>query len=155
MLLSQRAYARHRDVPLSSVQYAIKAGRIALRKDGKIDSVRADRDWDANTDPVQQARRRGTPRSDDTYMRARGARETYMARLAQLDYERRVGELIPAQEVRIEAFEQTRRARDLILAIPDRLGPMLEPAQRKMLEEEIARVLDELSTPSTNGHSGV
>jgi len=55
--LSQRGYAalrRKRGLPggsLSAVQKAVKAGRITLTPDGRIDPVEADRAWLRNTDP--------------------------------------------------------------------------------------------------------
>lgn len=60
--LSQRAYAKYRKergLPggsLAGVQHALSSGRIRLGRDGKIDSERADSDWDANTD---SSKRRG------------------------------------------------------------------------------------------------
>jgi hypothetical protein len=49
-LLSIRAYARHRGVSQTAVQKAIADGRITRRKDGKIDSARADKQWAERTD---------------------------------------------------------------------------------------------------------
>ena len=50
MYLSQRAYARHRDVSETAVRKAVKAGRISKNKDGKIDPLIADKEWIENTD---------------------------------------------------------------------------------------------------------
>ena len=49
-LMSVRAYARHRDVSHQAVLKAIQAGRITRRQDGKIDSSKADRQWNERTD---------------------------------------------------------------------------------------------------------
>jgi hypothetical protein len=49
-LLSVRAYAKHRGVSHTAVQKAIADGRITRRKDGKIDSARADKQWAERTD---------------------------------------------------------------------------------------------------------
>lgn len=48
--MSVRAYARHRDVSHQAVLAAIKTGRITRRRDGKIDSAKADRQWSERTD---------------------------------------------------------------------------------------------------------
>lgn len=48
--VSQRKYAEHRGVTHGAVQKAIKTGRISTDANGKIDPVKADRQWDANTD---------------------------------------------------------------------------------------------------------
>jgi hypothetical protein len=50
MLMSYRAYARHRNVTLRAVQKAIESGRIEVTAEKKIDQEKADRMWLANTD---------------------------------------------------------------------------------------------------------
>lgn len=50
MLMSYRAYARHRNVTLRAVQKAIESGRIEVNEHKKIDQEKADRMWLANTD---------------------------------------------------------------------------------------------------------
>ncbi len=50
-LMGIREYARHRGVSHTAVRKAIAAGRISRRRDGKIDSVRADGQWSVQTDP--------------------------------------------------------------------------------------------------------
>ncbi len=49
--LSQRAYARHRNCSLATVQRAIASGKITLSGDGTIDPAKADRQWSQATDP--------------------------------------------------------------------------------------------------------
>ena len=53
MGLSIRAYAQHRGVSHTAVAKAIKAGRISVEPDGKIDPARADAEWERNTLPSQ------------------------------------------------------------------------------------------------------
>jgi hypothetical protein len=55
MEMGHREYARHRGVTLGAVQKAIKAERISLNENGKIDSVAADLAWEANTDSSRVA----------------------------------------------------------------------------------------------------
>lgn len=50
MEMGYREYARHRGVTLGAVQKAIRAGRISVNENGKIDSDAADSAWHANTD---------------------------------------------------------------------------------------------------------
>lgn len=52
--MGYREYARHRGVNLFAVQKAIKAGRISVTADGRIDSEAADRQWAASTDAALQ-----------------------------------------------------------------------------------------------------
>lgn len=56
MGLSRRQYAAHRGVSHTAVGKAIASRRITPEPDGSIDPVKADRQWDAQTDP---AKRRG------------------------------------------------------------------------------------------------
>ena len=53
MGLSIRAYAQHRGVSHTAVAKAIKAGRISVEPDGKIDPAKADAQWSRNTLPSQ------------------------------------------------------------------------------------------------------
>lgn len=53
MGLSIRAYAQHRGVSHTAVAKAIKAGRISVEPDGKIDPAKADAEWARNTLPSQ------------------------------------------------------------------------------------------------------
>ena len=53
MGLSIRAYAQHRGVSHTAVAKAIKAGRISVEPDGKIDPAKADAQWARNTLPSQ------------------------------------------------------------------------------------------------------
>jgi len=54
MGISIRAYARHRGVSHTAVRKAINAGRITTESNGMIDPDKADRQWDAQTDPSKQ-----------------------------------------------------------------------------------------------------
>lgn len=48
-LLSQAEYAKHRGVSEAAVSKAIKANRITLQADGKVDPVAADAQWAQNS----------------------------------------------------------------------------------------------------------
>ena len=85
-----------------------------------------------------------------SYANSRAAREAYLARLAKLDFERKSGKLIDADEVRAQLFALGRRARDSLRGVPDRLAPILvgqtdDAVIHRMLTEEIERGLAELS----------
>lgn len=56
-------YAKHRGCSLTAVQYAVKRGRIHRRPDGLIDTDRADREWDQNTNhAMARADQKGVPK---------------------------------------------------------------------------------------------
>jgi hypothetical protein len=131
-IMSLRGYARHRGVVLSSVQKAIKSRRISVQPDGRIDSGKADIQWERNTEqhapPVAQ---RGQEEDDTSsfggsqYTKARAVREHYTARLAKLEFEERTGKLVPKDEVQVAAFNKFRQFRDHMLNIPDRVAAMV------------------------------
>ncbi|MBE0656817.1 MAG: hypothetical protein IH602_03950 [Bryobacteraceae bacterium] len=167
-LLSLRAYAKHRGVSLAAVQKAIKSGRIATTADGSIDSERANADWSAKTRPGQKRRSPAPaivapvvpfvepPRSDPggagglDYFRARAIRESYLARLAKIEFEEKSAKLVSRDEVQVAAFTKARTVRDSLLNIPDRLAATLAAETdadnaHQMLTVEIRKALDELA----------
>lgn len=82
--------------------------------------------------------------------RAKAKNETYKAQLAELEYKRQVGELLPADEVAAVWADQVRIARERLLAIPRRVAPSvlrLDEIQdvERVIREAIYTVLDELS----------
>ena len=136
-----RAYARHRKetglpgADPMAVEKAIRSGRISRGPDGEIDFEKADRDWKENTTPHANAdihRENGGPEDEDGggiqssgYRRARAVREFFQARLAEIEYKERIGELISKAEVQTAAFNKYRRFRDRILNVPDRVAAIL------------------------------
>lgn len=95
----------------------------------------------------------GTPKVVSSYATSRAARETYLARLAKLEYAQRSAKLIDVDEVRAQVFALTRRIRDNFLGLPDRLSPLLagqsDPAAiHRALTEDILAVLAETSGPA-------
>jgi hypothetical protein len=172
-MMTQAEYARHRGISRQAVSKAIRSGRIVLTQDGMIDPAAADASWRRNTDPskpsnsvagnprgaVPRARRSVTqahsvatsglsPGPD--YHVSRAVRETYLAKLVRLEFEVKTGKLIDAEESRHAAFQDNRRVRDLLLAIPDRTAAQLaacpDPAEcHRLLAAEIRRACEELS----------
>jgi hypothetical protein len=171
-LMSMRAYGRRIGVNHVTVQRAVKSGRISL-VEGKIDPRLADQQWRRNTDPSTPRNRvTGHPKhsrvsggpsepmnlggSDEShggagtgYARARAARELYQAQLAKLDLDSRRGLVVRADEVRLGAFSMARRARDQLMAIPDRICAALAATDdpevvRRILDGEIERICQEI-----------
>lgn len=77
--------------------------------------------------------RQAMPAADDTsaggkgpsYAQSRAIRELYAAKLAKLEYDEKLGKLVSADQLKVEAFKVHRRVRDAILNIPDRCSPHL------------------------------
>ena len=160
-------YSRHRGVSRAAVRKAIECGRITAGPDGKIDPVRADADWEANTaprtnseaikPPAHAARRTEIPDgaiADFNASRAR--REAANATLAELELEARRSTLISADQVRNEAFRAARAVRNTLQAIPARLSAQLageNDAKKifRILEDEIDDACRALSEKAASG----
>lgn len=171
-LISLREYGRRRGVSHVAVQRAVNSGRIST-VDGKIDPALADREWRENTDQSKprnritgrpkHARAPGEPSEPmdfggadggngtaTGYARARAARELYQAQLAKMELDRQRGILVRADEVKVGAFNMARKARDQLIALPERVAAILaatqEPAEvQRILEEEIERICQEIA----------
>ena len=145
-----REYAKIKGVALSSVQTAIKAGRIdtaVVKGIKKIDWKLANKQWEENTStdkspytiPDNQKMR------GPTFQQSRAIREAYQARLAKLDYEQKIEKLIDADIVKRQAFELGRRIRDAFLNIPARISNELLSAEESFdIEQILNREFDEV-----------
>lgn len=155
---SVRQFARRLGVHHSSVQNAVRVGRIVLAKNGKVPVERALAQWTARTDPrpPRSSYRNGKGPSDantqvaDSLIRSRAAREAFRAKREEIELAIKTGELIPRSMMIAEAFECARRARNQLLSIPARLAPILAAMSDPLevsaaLEEELDRVCEELS----------
>ena len=168
--MTLRAYARHRGCALSTVQAAISRGRIKQGRDGLIEQEAADRSWALRTEQNRKQRPGPSPNGDpkkragreargdvldEQFWKAKTARETYAARLAELEFQRRAGMSLPIEEFERAGYAAGRRVHDALVNLGDRLGPVvagLAPADAiKLINDECARILDELSAPSPNG----
>lgn len=84
-------------------------------------------------------------------MMSRAAREAVRARREQIAMQREEGKLVDVDEVRGMIYAQFRRARDQIMAVPDRLALSLsmqdDKAVHAALLEEMRRICADLSRP--------
>lgn len=162
--ISVRAGARALGVSAPAVQKAIENGRVrtAVLADGTLHLPTLKREWVANADPTKGAlggNKAGTrvngAAGGVTLHDARVAREAFNAKLAELEYRRRVGELLDAAEVLRLIDEATRRLRDRLESIPARLAPVVAGMSGqddcyRAIETEIHQALDELSALPEN-----
>lgn len=99
-MMTRADYARHRGVSRPAVTKWVKVGTIKVDEAGMINPADADFALDQGRTrvdtrpPVNDA----LPRESDTagLTKARTVTEVYAARMAQLKYERAVGEVVPA-----------------------------------------------------------
>lgn len=153
-LVSQAEFAAMMGVSSPAVLKAIKAGRVKSWKEVKgkvrIDAGKAKAEWIANTQkrtPIQEEMR-GV--QGPTINQSRTILEEYRAKMAQADYEEKIGTLVLGDTVKKQAFASAREARDRLMNIPDRVAGLVaaessERACHEILMQEIRAVCDELS----------
>jgi len=147
-----REYARHRGVSQSAVSQAIDSGRIldaVVIKRGarKLIKEKADQLWDENSLHQEGSVPKG---GGGHLIKARAAKETFAAKMAQLKYEQASGKLVRIEDVKRAASSTSRVTRDLLLTIPNRLAPILASETdinkiNKLLTQEIRQALESLS----------
>ncbi len=160
-LMSQAAYARHRNVNRSHINRLAKRGILVLR--GKyIDVAASDAVLDDKpVDPpshephgtAQLARAAvdaPTPGAQPgSFAQARTAEMVFRARLRKLEFETKSGKFLLSDVVRVSWFKVVRIIRDKMLALPAKLAPQLavmsDPAEiRDFLTAEVIAILKSL-----------
>ncbi|MCC7203119.1 MAG: hypothetical protein IT393_10730 [Nitrospirae bacterium] len=151
-LVSQSEYARRKGVSKQHISRLTQKGIISL-DDGKIDPVQADKQLAAAKDPARDGLRKSdskVKKGESSYWKARTEREQIRAKRERLEYEKAIGQLVDAEEVRLSAFNRGRILRDAIFNLPDRLAPLLaaESDVKKVnaiLHKELRAALEEQS----------
>lgn len=173
--MNLQAYANHRKAlglrgtSHVAVINAINDGRLsepAVRRQGRswiINAELADEQWANRTDPSEQgAMGGGTARPIGTSTTPPAAsvgpslaiskqvKAAYEAKLTELEFKERSGEIGNLQEVRKEAAKLARQLRDLLLIIPSRnaarVAAMSDPEEiRALLQDEIEGALKGLA----------
>lgn len=173
--LSIRGYARRRGCSHVAVLKAIETGRLAqaVVEDAKgrrrIDPEVADREWAANTDQAQQREhhrgpdqgelfdtgapepvRKGGNGKGPSLTDSRAVREVYAARLLQLEYSQRCGDLVERVAVDLEFYRMAKAVREAFERMPERMAAILaaEPKQtevHRLLEKEVREALELLA----------
>jgi hypothetical protein len=177
MILSVPEYAQHRGVSPQAVRKAIKEGRLrqAVIREGrsaKIDQAAADVEWRRNTSQAQQrtaeqintgkAAAQGLLETGTdgmpavNYSKARAYGEGFKAKLLELEYREKAGQLVRVDEVKMGTFKMVRTFRDAVQNIPIRIVNELaaivgdvDPARRHemqiVMQREINRCLESLA----------
>ena len=86
----------------------------------------------------------------NAYNQAKAVEKTFQAKLAQIEYNEKVGELVCKDAVQKTIFEMARKVRNNILNIPskimDKLASITDPYEvEKILLDEIYKCLEDLS----------
>ena len=88
--------------------------------------------------------------SSYNYSSAKAFREYYMGQIAELDYKIKLADYVPKTEVEQTFFEASRKVRDMLLNLPNKLSTRVvgkkEPKEiESILDEEIRYILGNLS----------
>jgi len=111
--ISLREFARRQEVTEGAVRKAIASGRITPNPDGTIDPIRADQEWRTNTDPSPH--RRLNAKVPPNYLQSRALYEEARANMAQLSYQRMMGQLIDVEVVKRQARETGRIVKEQLM----------------------------------------
>lgn len=113
-------------------------------------------EWADNIDPTKQrdqskqaATKELSAEGNSNYKKAAAMRMFYQAKLAEAEFQERVGKLVSADKVKAEVFKIGRRVRDSLLGVPERVAAevaaMTEPREIAIyLKEQIAAALKDL-----------
>ena len=152
--ITQTEWAKELGVSKQYVCYLVKRGIVEL-KDGLIDPEQANEAVKAVRDPSQPLRRKGGDGSSTSdlatmLLKTRIKKEMEQVKLLEAKAKAEVGELIPVEEVKTEAFNVARVVRNNLLNIPDRVSALLASTNdteklHETLTEEIRTALEELT----------
>jgi len=169
-VISKADLARHLGVVRGRITALIKRG-LPVRPDGKIILADALAWMRANCEPQAGfldrginkivgnggAEPSGAPEADDAvlpFADAKALRETYLARMARLEYSEKAGTLLDAAEVEARWAQVLSSVRGRLLAVPARCGVRishLTPSEVAQIADEIRDALAELGGQDVAG----
>jgi hypothetical protein len=137
--ISIREFARREGVSHTLVVRAVKTGRLTQLDDGLLDAALVGTKWRMGprgdrppSKPSAKVLHRpesspapGASMKELEYGEALRVKENYLAFLRRLDYEQRSGSVVDMGEARSVVFELCREQRDVWLAWPARVAPLL------------------------------
>lgn len=181
-LMRIRAYARSVGVSAPTIVGAIRAGKITPaahdHRGPLIDPAEAERTWNSRRGKKRGAMQLvGIPREPDdpenmspdeaaarevrtadgvvvpTFFQSKTLKEHFASRMAELRFAEAEGKLVDADKVKRDAYTLGRKARDRLLAIADRVSPIVaaetDPNKvHAVLSRELSEVCREIATAS-------
>ena len=151
-LITQAEWAREQGFSKQYVCHLVKQGIVEL-KDGLVDREQANQALEAIRNPNQPLRRKsgggGSNELSTMLLKSRIKSEVQRSRLLEARAEAEIGQLIPIETVKTEAFNTARVVRNNLLNIPDRVSALLASMSNaeiihETLAEEIRNALEEL-----------
>lgn len=149
--LSQRDYAHRRGISEAMVSKYKSSGRLALDANGQVLVLESDALLADVLDPLRGGNRTAPAGQEKiSYLAAKTEEARARAAKAGMEAELMAGTLVRVAEVEAEAFARARGAQELLMALPDRLSPLLavesDPAKvHALLTDELRRVCQAIS----------
>lgn len=149
-LITPYQYAKRIGKSKQYISTLVKQGKLIL-KDGKIDPQQADKRLEEIKNLARDRSNGGSKKKEKiSFWDAQARKEVAKAKLAELEYEMKIGKVIDAEEIYNEQFKKARILRDNILNIPDRILPLLNAEkkiskQMEMFQRELRLILKEFS----------
>lgn len=170
-IMSKSEYARARGISPTQVSRLAKRGRLVLDERSRVIVAASDAlreklrhptrggaggspNAAAGQTPVSAGAGQGMPGGLESMSLAEAARAEKIerTRLLQLEVAKEAGQLVRCDVVDAETFRRARQAQELLMALRERLAPLLaveadERAIDRMLDEEFRQVLAVLAAP--------
>lgn len=152
--VSARDLAQRLGVSHTQIYKLVKAGILQKDADGQMPLEESVKKYKAHVDGLS-AKRRQAPPVDDVrvaeggdsvtvaFNKAKLAEKTYQARLKELDYKVRTGELLERDKVDAEAAWLADKVKQKLMAIPPRVSSMCEGRIARDIEEIIADAIND------------
>ncbi|WCR54387.1 MAG: hypothetical protein PG981_001409 [Wolbachia endosymbiont of Ctenocephalides orientis wCori] len=158
---TQTEFAKEIGASKQYVCYLVKQGIVEL-KNGLVDREQANEALEVTRDPSQLLRRKGaenygngksrknTSDLSTMLLKTRIKNEVERGKLLEAKAKAEIGELVSVEEVKREAFNTARVARNNLLNIPDRVSELFGPITdakkiHELLTKEIKTALESLS----------
>lgn len=157
-LVSLREFARRKNWNPGYAHKLKEAGRLVMAGD-KVDVEASLRRLEESADPARAHLRRGAAAEPDapaepepassggpggvplsanaTFNKARTAAQVFDARMRELDYKERVGELVSARDVEQMQFTAGRITRDRLLMVPPRFAAEIHALVLALLPDDV------------------
>jgi hypothetical protein len=156
--MTQEQFAKHIDRVPGYITQLKDAGRLVMENgqvnvEASVERIRetANPSFQIHADRHQEERER---KAGSAYQQARAMREKYAAMQAKISYEKEIGLLLVAHDVKMAVADGDAIIRNRLESLPDILAPQLaaekdEQRIRMILADQIEFLLDELSRTFT------
>lgn len=148
----QKDYAKLRGISEAMVSKYKSGGRLVLDEQGFVLIKETDQLLSRTLDPLHGGDRSGksSGREKITYLEAKTEEARARATKATLEAEIMSGTLVRTAEVEAEAFARARGAQEVLMAIPDRIAPLLAAESdvgkiHALLSDELRRVCEAIA----------